>query len=102
MSYKFFENKDCEFYPCHNSDKINCLFCYCPLYFNYDCGGKYEIIEVKGIEMKDCSNCTIPHNEEGYDYIVNKLVNSKFHKRINLYNINDWISYFKTKNSMEE
>lgn len=32
-SYKFFENKECEYYPCHKDmESINCLFCYCPLY----------------------------------------------------------------------
>ncbi len=35
-NYKFFRNKDCEYFPCHkvkNDEKFNCLFCYCPLYF---------------------------------------------------------------------
>ncbi len=32
MSYKFFENKDCEFYPCHKVSEQNCLFCFCQLY----------------------------------------------------------------------
>ncbi|MBQ3009245.1 MAG: metal-binding protein, partial [Oscillospiraceae bacterium] len=32
-SFRFFENRDCEYYPCHKTDHpLNCLFCYCPLY----------------------------------------------------------------------
>ena len=33
-NYKFFQHKDCEFFPCHKTNKpedFNCLFCYCPL-----------------------------------------------------------------------
>ena len=44
----YFVNKDCKYYPCH-ADKdgnplydINCMFCYCPLYFT-DCPGYYVI-----------------------------------------------------------
>lgn len=69
MNYKYFQNKECEYFPCHKIDKINCLFCFCPLY-NKDCGGNYIILE-KGI--KDCSNCLIPHGKDGYDYIIKKI-----------------------------
>ena len=34
-SYRFFQNKSCEYFPCHeikDSGDFNCLFCYCPLY----------------------------------------------------------------------
>ena len=39
--YKFFQNKKCEYFPCHKGipeEDFNCLFCYCPLYTrsNYD------------------------------------------------------------------
>ena len=33
--YTFFQHKECEFFPCHKTNKpedFNCLFCYCPLY----------------------------------------------------------------------
>ena len=33
--YNFFQNKECEYFPCHKGVKeedFNCLFCYCPLY----------------------------------------------------------------------
>lgn len=72
MSYKFFSNKDCEYYPCHNMENINCLFCFCPLYSKKDCGGNYSILDNK---VKDCSKCTLPHFENGYDYIIDKIYN---------------------------
>lgn len=34
-SYRFYQNKACEYFPCHpvdDPDSFNCLFCYCPLY----------------------------------------------------------------------
>lgn len=71
--YKFFQNNKCEYFPCHkvkDPSKFNCLFCYCPLYCLGDkCGGNVNILE-NGI--KDCSNCLIPHNPNGYEYITNK------------------------------
>ena len=33
--YAFFQNRACEYFPCHETDDpehFNCLFCYCPLY----------------------------------------------------------------------
>ncbi len=69
-NYKFFQNDKCEYFPCHKTeetDKFNCLFCYCPLYALKDkCGGNYRYLE-NGI--KDCSECMIPHSENGYEYI---------------------------------
>lgn len=71
--YKFFQHKECEFFPCHKVNKeedFNCLFCYCPLYFLEDCGGN----NVMSNGIKDCSNCMIPHSKNGYEYIFNKIV----------------------------
>lgn len=74
MSYKYFENKECEYFPCHkgaNSDNFNCLFCYCPLYaLGEECGGNTTYLE-NGV--KDCSNCTFPHNKDNYNKIMEKL-----------------------------
>jgi len=70
-NYKFFKNVECEYFPCHstkNKEDFNCLFCYCPLYKDDNCGGTFYYLD-NGI--KDCSLCLIPHND--YDYIVNKL-----------------------------
>ncbi|HMA99798.1 MAG TPA: cysteine-rich small domain-containing protein [Spirochaetota bacterium] len=70
-SYKFFENKACRYYPCHKGLKhINCMFCYCPLYFLDDCGGHYTFTKDG---LKDCSQCLIPHKPGGYEYIQKKL-----------------------------
>ena len=71
MSYQFFQNKKCEWFPCHNInniDKFNCMFCFCPLY-EKDCDGNYRILD-NGI--KDCSHCLIPHTN--YKYVIDKII----------------------------
>lgn len=75
MGYKFFENKGCEYYPCHKAERINCLFCFCPLYNIDDCGGSYKITNgVNGTKIKDCSDCMLPHTPDiGYDYVIKRL-----------------------------
>ncbi|MDY4573839.1 MAG: cysteine-rich small domain-containing protein [Intestinibacter sp.] len=74
LSYKFFNNNKCEYFPCHKTNDLenfNCLFCYCPLYALKDkCGGNFRYTE-KGI--KDCTNCTLPHKRDNYDYIIGKF-----------------------------
>lgn len=72
-NFKFNQNKKCEYFPCHKGVKkedFNCLFCFCPLYMLGDkCGGNYIINN----DIKDCTNCTIPHSKGGYDYIMSKM-----------------------------
>ena len=72
-NYKFNQNTKCEYFPCHTGvekEKFNCLFCYCPLYMLGDeCGGNHKINN----GIKDCSDCTIPHDENSYDYIMSKM-----------------------------
>ena len=74
MPYDFFQNKDCEYFPCHpgaNPDTFSCLFCYCPLYALGDsCGGNFTYTE-NGI--KDCSGCLRPHKRECYGDITAKI-----------------------------
>ena len=73
-NYKFFNHKECEFFPCHktnNPDEFNCLFCYCPLY-------------TLGKGIKNCSDCLLPHNKNNYNYIM-----SKFQDIIKITKIND-------------
>lgn len=73
-SYRFFENRDCRYFPCHKGLKeFNCLFCYCPLYPKEHCPGKPRYIEKDGRTIKDCSNCTFPHQPENYDQVIRKL-----------------------------
>ena len=47
--YDFFQNRECEYFPCHpNADPetFSCLFCYCPLYALGDkCGGNFTYTE---------------------------------------------------------
>ncbi len=73
-SERFFANRDCRFYPCHESDgDINCLFCYCPLYFLEDCPGNYTFKERDGRKIKSCRDCLFPHIPENYDTITKIL-----------------------------
>ena len=72
--YDFFQNKECEYFPCHkvaDDETFSCLFCYCPLYALGDkCGGNFTYTEYG---IKDCSNCLIPHRRENYTKIMEKL-----------------------------
>lgn len=73
-SHRLFQNRACQFFPCHkvtDDSAFNCLFCYCPLYTLGDrCGGNCSYTDTG---IKDCSGCLLPHSPGGYDYI-----NSKF------------------------
>lgn len=74
-SYKFFENRDCKYYPCHNDvTHINCLFCYCPLY-GMKCPGTYSYIVKNNKQIKVCTECTYPHIPENYEMIIKLLSN---------------------------
>ena len=73
-SYKFFTNKECKYYPCHKDiNELKCLFCYCPLHAYEHCPGTPTYIELDGKKVKDCSNCTFPHQAENYDIIIRLL-----------------------------
>ena len=72
-SYKYFENRECQYYPCHKMERINCLFCYCPLNHLENCPGNPSYIEVNGKLIKDCSECTFPHEADNYEVIMNFL-----------------------------
>ena len=73
-NFKFFQHRECEFFPCHKTEdeeNFNCLFCYCPLYaLGENCGGNFKYTE-DGI--KDCSDCMVPHKRKNYEYIMNKF-----------------------------
>lgn len=72
--YDFFQNRQCEFFPCHagaDPECFSCLFCYCPLYCLADqCGGNFTYT-ADGI--KDCSGCLRPHKRENYAAICDKM-----------------------------
>lgn len=71
--YSFFQNRECEYFPCHkiaDDANFNCLFCYCPLYaLGRKCGGNFKYSD-KG--FKDCSACTFPHRRENYEKVVSR------------------------------
>lgn len=73
-NYDFFQNRECEFFPCHEGadpERFSCLFCYCPLYALGDrCGGSFTYLE-NGV--KDCSRCQRPHLRENYGKIMEKM-----------------------------
>lgn len=73
-SYRYFENRDCKYYPCHKEiENMNCLFCYCPLYARENCPGNYKYIDIHGTQIKECTDCTFPHREENYETIIKLL-----------------------------
>ena len=70
-NYRFFQNLQCEYFPCHNGvpkSEFNCLFCYCPLYaLGKKCGGNFRYNE-RGFKV--CTNCSLPHQRDGYDKVI--------------------------------
>ena len=72
--YDFFQNKECEYFPCHagaDKETFSCLFCYCPLYcLGENCGGNFHYTE-NG--LKDCSSCLRPHKRENYSAICDGM-----------------------------
>ncbi|PKK38825.1 Cobalamine-related hypothetical metal-binding protein CrdX [Clostridiaceae bacterium JG1575] len=75
-SYKYFENRECAYYPCHEQadpDAFNCLFCYCPLYLlGPKCGGNFKYVGPDQ-SIKDCSACLFPHRPENYEAILERF-----------------------------
>ena len=73
-NYDFFQNRNCEYFPCHqctDTENFSCLFCYCPLYaLGENCGGSFRYTE-NG--MKDCSGCLRPHRRENYEKILENM-----------------------------
>lgn len=72
--YDFFQNRECEYFPCHEdaeTETFSCLFCYCPLYCLGDrCRGNFQYTQ-EGI--KDCSGCLRPHRRENYGSICEQM-----------------------------
>ena len=72
--YSFFQNRDCEFFPCHTGvpeEEFNCLFCYCPLYaLGETCGGNFVYLE-NGI--KSCMSCSFPHVKGNYEAVIGRF-----------------------------
>ncbi len=71
--YAFFQNRECEYFPCHagaDPERFNCLFCYCPLYaLGRRCGGNFRY-NAQG--YKDCTRCLFPHRPENYEKVTGR------------------------------
>ena len=70
-SSSFFQNRNCEYFPCHevaDIDKFSCLFCFCPLYHMKDCSGNPRWLSTG---VKDCFGCTWPHTH--YEEVIQVL-----------------------------
>lgn len=69
--FRFFQNRQCEYFPCHEGvpeEDFNCLFCYCPLYaLGKRCGGACYYTQ-SGV--KSCQGCAFPHRRESYDRVL--------------------------------
>ena len=78
-SSKFFENRSCQFFPCHKLDgDFNCLFCYCPFYARNPCPGNPTFIKKEdGRIIKRCTDCNFPHKPENYEKIMSLLKTPK-------------------------
>ena len=73
-SFRFFENRDCEYYPCHRDiEHINCLFCYCPFYFLESCPGTPSCMEKNGMKIRVCTDCNYPHEAENYPAVIKEI-----------------------------
>lgn len=75
FNYKFIQNRECEYFPCHkikDIERFNCLFCYCPLYsLGEQCGGNFKYTKTG---IKNCSDCTLPHIKDiGYQHVQEKI-----------------------------
>ncbi len=70
-SSSFFQNRNCEYFPCHDGadpDKFSCLFCFCPLYHMEKCPGTPRTLS-NGV--KDCFGCKWVH--EHYEDVIRVL-----------------------------
>ena len=78
QNYRFFQHRECEYFPCHKGvaeEDFNCLFCYCPLFALGDkCGGNFKYLEDG---TKDCSGCMGSHSPDAYDRIMAKWAELK-------------------------
>ena len=71
--FNFYQNKECEYFPCHDSvpeEEFSCLFCYCPLYaLGRKCGGNCYYTE-EG--YKACDKCVFPHLSRNYPAVLSR------------------------------
>ena len=74
-SYRFYQNRACEYFPCHkvsNEEEFNCLFCFCPLYaLGSGCGGNCSYTKAG---IKDCSACLRIHEPDSWTFVQRRLL----------------------------
>ncbi len=75
----YFENRSCSYYPCHDAEHINCLFCYCPMYPYDDCPGNPSYIEKENVRIKNCTDCLFVHTRENYAKVI-RFLSERMHK----------------------
>ena len=72
--YQFFQNRECEYFPCHKDVEekdFNCLFCYCPLYtLGENCVGNFLYTDTG---VKSCVNCNFPHKRENFSALIKRF-----------------------------
>jgi Zn-finger protein len=67
---RFVTLSNCPYYPCHKVvGMFNCKFCFCPFHHLTDCPGSYRMDG----DVKDCSECTYPHEVENLEEIYTRL-----------------------------
>ena len=72
--------RECEYYPCHDLDEMDCTFCFCPFYPCEDTSTGGEIVTTEnGDAVWGCKNCTWIHIPE----IARKVLNEFLKLNIN-------------------
>lgn len=65
--FDFFQNRACEYFPCHKGvadEDFNCLFCYCPLYLLGDeCGARILSICQMVLKIVPTARCPIAEKD---------------------------------------
>ena len=77
-------NRECEYYSCHNSDEINCTFCFCPFYpCNDNLTGGEVVTTEEGKVVWGCKKCVWIHKTEVAQKILNEFL------KLNINNIDE-------------
>ena len=74
-------NKECMYYPCHDSDEIDCTFCFCPFYPCDDrlTGGEMVTTE-ESVVVWGCKKCVWIHRPEIAQKILNEILKLNVNK----------------------
>ena len=83
QSSNYFENRKCEYFPCHKNinpdiQGFNCQFCRCPYYNAIVCpglvDGSVKKIQIRDGEYKDCTECLFPHMYSNREKLASTFV----------------------------